>query len=233
MLHVAICDDEPVMCRLLEKGVSRGMEELREPCQIRCYENAESFLDSQSQTDILLLDIQMPGRNGMELAQKIRRMGNPCALIFITVYKEYVFEAFEVEAVDYLCKPVEQDRLAGALSRAVKRVRGIEEKSLFIRTAGGCRTVKLSGIYYCEVINRKIYLHTRDGVIDFYSRMADVEKELDGRFVKCHRSYRVNLDYLKEYSGGMITLENGDRVPVSKPRQPEFMKALLQYMQGI
>ncbi len=141
---------------------------------------------------------------------------------------EYVYDAFEVEAFDFICKPIEEIRLHKTLNRAFKKLG--KNKSLFIQTMNWCKSVKLDDIYYCEVINRKIYLRTQNGVIEYYCRLEDTEKQLDYRFVRCHRSYLVNLDYLLECTNGQIILENGEHVPTSRLRHQDVRDAMMLYM---
>lgn len=231
MIKIAICDDKAVMCDLLRKKVAIKLEEWNESFQITCYGNAAELLNSPMDFSIIFLDIQMPGLDGVELAKRLRKQELDTAIIFVTVLKDCMLDAFEVEAIDYICKPVDEGRLEGALKRALKRIKKEEGQALFIRTAKWCKSIKIDTIYYCEVINRKIYLHTKTGVIDYYGKMEEVERQLDHRFIKCHRSYLVNLDYIKEYKKGQIIMENGEQAPVSRLRHQEIMEAMLHYMQ--
>ncbi len=227
-MRIAICDDEKTACALLKRTIASHMESIRECCEIACFSSAAELLQTPCAFDIFFLDIQMPKQDGLMLAKKLREDENRGAIIFVTALKERVYEAFEVEAFDYIRKPIDDSRLHKTLDRAVRKIR--ENASLFIRTMGGSQSVHLADIHYCEVINRKIYLHTKSGVIDYYAKLDDVEKQLDYRFFRCHRSYLVNLDYLAEYAGGEIRLASGDRIPVSRLRHPVFMEALMSYM---
>lgn len=230
MIRISICDDEDVICDMLRQQVSSHMDDLKKPYEIKCYTNAAQLMQSPLHYDILLLDIQMPELDGLTFAKKLRENEMDCALIFITALEEHVFDAFEVEAIDYICKPIDDKRLKKALERALKKAEASDDKYLLIKTMNWCKSIKISSIYYCEIINRKIYLHTQNSVIDYYCKIEDVEKQLDYRFVRSHRSYLVNLDYLIEYANGQITLENGALVPVSRLRHQELMEAMMQYM---
>lgn len=230
MIKIAICDDEKIACSLLAQSVSFIMDAWKENYEIACFLSAAELLQSSHCFDIFLLDIQMPIQDGLELAKKIRETGNQSCIIFVTALEEYVYDAFEVEALDYICKPVDDTRLKKALHRAIRKLKENKDTALFIQTKNWCKSVKLSSIYYCEVINRKLYLHTQSGVITYYSTLEDIEKQLDYRFVRCHRSYFVNLDYLLEYANDQITVENGEKVPVSRLRHQAVMEAMLQYM---
>lgn len=230
MLTIAICDDEPQFCDLLSEKLSSIMSVLDESYSVSCYNHAVDFQKTNKDFDIVFLDIQMPDINGLEIAKFLRRNGYSGALIFITTFQEYVFEVFEFDAIDYLCKPVDDLKLQKSIKRARNKIKIKQEKSLFIQTAHWCKSIKIQTIIYCEVMNRKLYLHTLNGVIDYYGKIEELELQLDDRFYRCHRSYLVNLDYLSTYSDGQVLLENRDCVPVSRLRQKEFMEVMLQYL---
>lgn len=230
MIKIAVCDDEAAMCEQIQQMTAQVLGRGREPFEMIHYLNPQDLLADPSHLDLLFLDIQMPGVNGVELARRLRARGSDCAIIFVTVLEDRMLDAFEVEAVDYLCKPVDPERLERTLKRVLKRWKDTAEKSLFIQTKTWSRNVKVRDIYYCEVINRKIYLHTESGVIEYYGRLKETERQLGSSFIKCHRSYLVNLHHLQEYRDGTITLENGARVPVSRNQQQALMEGMMQYM---
>ena len=228
MLQIAVCDDEPVMCHYLKEMLTTILDSLKEPFAIACYTNSSKLLNSATAYDLLFLDIQMPGFDGMETARQLRERMEDCILIFVTVLKDCMSKAFEVEAFDYLLKPIDREQLSRTLTRALKRLKRRRKPRLFVSTLNQCCLVDFDAIFYCEVINRKLYLHTRDGVIDYYGKMEEIEKQLDSRFFRCHRSYLVNLDYLKSYNHGQLLLTNGSQIPVSRLRHQEFMHAMLK-----
>lgn len=230
MIKIAICDDEITMVNLIKQKLSLRLEQLGREFTISCYTEAAELLNILDDFDLLYLDIQMPEQDGMELAKKIRKRNRECIIIFVTAFDKYVFDSFEVGALDYLCKPIDDTKFCKALDRAMNRIEERSGKSLFIQTMSWCKSVRLSTIYYCEVINRKIYLHTDKGVVDYYGKIEELEKQLDYRFVRCHRSYLLNLDYLYEYADDQIQLQNGEKIPVSRLRRREFMQAMMEYM---
>lgn len=230
MIRIAICDDEAVMTGQLKTMVSEFMARNREPFTLTCYPNGVRLLLSPADFDLIFLDIEMPGMDGMAVAGKLRKKGFDGVLIFVTVAREYMPDAFLVEAADYLCKPVDRARLEAALERSFKRLRSRDEGSLIIQTVNWCRTVRFRDIYYCEVIDRKIYIHTRDGVMDYYGKMRELERKVGARLFKCHRSYLVNLDYLSEYRNGTMLLENGESLPVAKSCHQALMERIMEYI---
>lgn len=231
MIKIAVCDDDPAMCRYLNHIISQKLDDLDVPHKIACYTRASGLLASSLDLDVLFLDIRMPGIGGISLARTLRQQDFSGSIVFITALKDYMLDAFEVEAVDYLCKPIDEKRLENALKRILKRQKSSPEKCFFIHTANWCRSVFLCDIFYCEVINRKLYLHTKGGIIEYYGKLKDAEKQLDERFIKCHRSYIINLSYLKEYSNGQVLLEDGSLIPVSRAHHQTLLNAMLQYME--
>ncbi|MCI9101870.1 MAG: response regulator transcription factor [Lachnospiraceae bacterium] len=230
MIKIAICDDEPLLQEQLARELSAILVPLGQTFTADYFSNGLKLLASPLNYDLVFLDIRMPGPNGITLAQTLRSRKFQGALIFVTAFMEHMPDAFEVEATDYLVKPIQPKRLEGALMRAIKRLKEQSGKSLFIQTMNWCKTVKFGQIYYAEVINRKIYLHTRDGVIEYYGKMKELEPQLSPHFIQCHRSYLINPDYLTEYADGMITLENHAQIPVSRKYHPILMKRMMEYM---
>ena len=232
MLNIAICDDEALHCQRLKDQIGTLLSGWDRTFQISCYGNALQLLASPLDQDLLFLDIRMPGLDGMSLARRLRTKGFNGILVFATVLTEYMSDAFEVDAADYLCKPIDKARLERTLDRSLKRLEERPEPSLFIRTASWCRSIRLSQIYYCEVINRKIYLHTKEGVFDHYGRMKDLEQQLGGHFIQCQRSFVINPEHLSSYAGGQVTLTDGSKVPVSRKYHQLLMDQMLRYMDG-
>lgn len=230
MIKIAVCDDEAAMCEQMKEMAAQILGQWKEPFDMACYLSPQELLGNSYRPDLLFLDIQMPGLNGVELARKLKEQELDCAIIFVTVLEDCMLDAFEVEAVDYLCKPVDKDRLERALRRVLKRWKNTAGNHLFIQTKSWSRKVKVSDIYYCEVINRKIYLHTKSGVIEYYGKLKETERQLGSSFIKCHRSYLVNLRYLQEYKEGSITLENGESLPVSRHQQQVLLEGMMHYM---
>jgi len=232
MIKIAICDDEAAMCRQLEDQVADVLSGWGEGFTAACFPNGHRLLVSPLDFDVVFLDIRMPGMDGMALAGKLRQKGFDGVLIFVTALKEYMPDAFEVEAMDYLVKPIERVRLESALKRAIKRLDSKTGKCLFIHTRNWCRSIRLRDIYYCEVIDRKIYVHTRDGIVDYYGKIKDVQKQAAPGLIRCHRSYLVNPEYLVEYRGGFAALENGEKIPVAASCHQTVMEQMMRYMEG-
>ena len=232
MITFAICDDEPLMARELAGHLAGYMKEKSTTdYSVSSFSNGCALLESGGSFDVIFLDIQMEQPDGMETAKLLRQRGDHSLLIFVTVLKECVFDSFQVEAFDYLLKPLDSVRFKQTMNRVLRSLEQRAAEDIVIQRGTGCEVVLLSDIVYCEVLGRKIYLHKSDGTVsDYYDKLEDLERRVDGRFFKCHRSFLVNLDYVRGCRDGQVLLFHGERIPASRLRERELTQALLRYM---
>ncbi len=230
MLKIAICDDEKIFCDILDEKITKVLNCMEETFVLKVYTNTEDLRKSELPFDVIFLDIKMPNQTGLQFAQEMRCKGNESSVIFISAFPEFVFDAFPLGAEDFLCKPIDETKLHAVLLRMIEKKRTLDTNTLWIQTNQWCKSIKLQSIFYCEVINRIIYIHTKHEVLHYYGKMEDLSNHLDDRFYRCHRSYFVNLDFVMTYANGEIILENLEHIPVSRLRQKEFMQYMLQYM---
>ena len=201
--------------------------------RLRIFSSGEELLSGGGQIDICFLDIQMKGMDGMETARRLRADKFQGFLIFITVLKEMVFSSFEVQAYDYLLKPVEEKQFEKTMERLYASMRSAGEDSMLIQKGYEGRIVQKDEIIFCEIMDRKIYLNMTSGeVLDYYEQIENLETKLGSHFFRCHRSYLINLKHLKGYKNGTAYMDNGREVPVSRLRSKEFSGVILQYMKN-
>ncbi len=232
MISVAICDDEKYMSDQIEKSVSDFFHGKNMEVVVSQFPCGEELLRYDKPIDLLFLDIQMKETDGMTVARKLRKRGFRGYLIFVTVLKEMVFQSFEVQAFDYLVKPIEQRQFDKTMERLLASMQNAGEANLLIRRGYESHIIALDDIVYCEIIDRKVYLHLISSkIIDYYERIESLESRLDGRFFRCHRSFLINLQYLKSYQDQTAYMEDGTRIPVSRLRSKEFSGVILRYMQ--
>lgn len=231
MIHIAICDDERYMLDKLKKLVSDFFYKENIQISILQFSSGEELLNYNKPIEVLFLDIQMKNMNGMETAKKLRNHNFRGVLIFVTILKELVFQAFEVQAFDYLLKPIEEEHFKKVMNRLLISLKSAKEKSLFIQRKSENRIIFFDDIIFCEIMNRKVYLHLQsEEIIDYYDKIENLETKLDRRFFRCHRSYLINLKYLKSFRDGLAYMNNGETIPVSRLRSKEFTSVILQYM---
>ena len=234
MIRIAICDDEKHMSDHIRAMASDFFRKKNSEIRLRTFLSGEDLLNYDGQIDILFLDIQMDGMDGLETARKLRAGKFRGFLIFITVLKEMVFQSFEVQAYDYLVKPVDEKQFGKTMERLYTSMQNASEDSLLVQQGYERRIVPKDEIVFCEVIDRKIYLNLASGeVVDYYERIENLETKLGSHFFRCHRSYLINLKHLKGYKNGTACMDNGKEVPVSRLRSREFSGVVLQYMKNM
>lgn len=232
MLKIAICDDEPLTVQDISKRLADYLEEKRVAAShVEVFSSGRALLERAGDFALIFLDIQMERPDGMETARLLRRRGDRSLLIFATVLRDCVFDAFEVEAWDYLVKPLEEERFRRTMDRALQALSWRAAKPLLIQRGALCQAVSPDEIVYCEAQGRKIYLHKTDGeIVDYYDKMKDLESRVDGPFFRCHRSYLVNLASVRGCQAGQILLRQGGAIPVSRLRERALKEALLRYL---
>lgn len=235
-MQIAICDDEKEIREMLAAKI----RQLYPKAALAFYPSGQALLLSDHHPDILLLDIQMAGKNGMETAREFRRTHKNTILIFITALEEYVFQAFDVGAFHYLVKPFEDKKFEEILRNAVRELEdrktrktenpGKETSSLMIMAGGKHITVNTEEIIYGEVFNRKVILHTIHEDIEYYGKMKELQEKVGEDFYRPHRAYLVNFNYIRKYDATTIYLERGQAL-MAKQNYSEFVKCYLKYNQ--
>lgn len=228
MVSIAICDDEEYMMMQLSSILSECMNQRKIKFQLYQFYSGEELLKCNKRFDCIFLDIQMKELNGIETAKKLREKMSDSIIIFVTILKEYALEAFDVEAFSYLLKPVSIEKINQIVDRVMKNI--VQKDFLVIQKGIYCRKVEFSSIYYCEVIKRKIFVHTEKEIIDYYNKFEELENELSSDFFCCHRSYLVNLAYVSRFDHTTVYLKNGEGIPMSRLRIQQFSKALIEYL---
>ncbi len=234
MINIAVCDDEKCMSEKIEKLVEDFFRKKNTNISVSEYSSGEELLKSNERIDILFLDIGMRGMDGIETARKLRECRFHGFLIFITVLKEMVFQSFEVQPFDYLVKPVQEEHFEKTMERLFLSMQdrlSPEKANLLVQKGCESNIIFFQDIICCEIIDRKVYLYLVSGeVIDYYDRIENLEKKMDSRFFRCHRSYLINLNHLKSYKNNTAYMADGKEIPVSRLRSKEFSKVILQYM---
>jgi len=232
-MRIAICDDEKNIRELIGNKVARQYPN----AEIIFFQSGEELLLADKYADILFLDIQMSGIDGMETARKLRKKDKNVILIFVTVVEEYVFQAFDVGAFNYIVKPIDDAKFLDVLRRAVGEwssqkinVNEPEERYVLINNNGVHTKVMFDEIVYAEVFNRKVVIHKLNGEIEYYGKMSDLESSVGENFFRPHRAYLVNFKYVEKYNATTIYLEKGT-VLMAKRNYPEFVKKYLKYIQ--
>ncbi len=226
-MEIAVVDDE----KAIREHICSLIKEQQPESRIEAYAAGEELLASGKRFDIVFLDIQMEGMNGIETARKLREQPGDTVLVFITGIKDYVFDALDLYAFQYLLKPIDEGKFAKVLERAVQEAaRKKERRVLFIKSRN--LTLDQSEILYIESRAKKAEIHTVRQNLEIYAAMDELEGQLGEEFYRCHRAYIVNMDCITEYDNESITLTSGDRVYLAKKKYGEFVKAYMWHLQS-
>lgn len=239
MFHFTICDDDQTQLTLLETCLGEWSRERKCEIEIELCKSAEQFLFRQgheSETDVLLLDIDMPGKSGISLARELREKGEKLQIIFVTGLEDYVLDGYDVEAVSYLIKPVKKEKLFLCLDKAKERC-GREESALLLEMAGGVMRVRLKDICYLESDAHDTQVHCVRQKETFRSKtgiheLEEYLKKCSGAFFKIHRSYLVNLSCVSRIARKEVLMDTGEVLPVARGRWEALNKAYLEYYRG-
>ncbi len=235
LINIAIVDDEKIQTELLQKYVQNWAAKNNITAAAEVFFNAESFEFKWSMNkkyNILLLDIQMSGQNGMELAKKIRHEDDTINIIFITALTDYIAEGYDVSAINYLIKPVKENRLNECLNKACLKIPK-EEKAIIINEDGQTYKIKISDIVFIEAFAHSIEINTLNTKYTTRKNISIMEKELDSNmFIRCHRSYIVGLRYIKKISNAQLEMDNGKAIPISRRQYAKTNMAFIKYFRG-
>ncbi|MCH5250534.1 MAG: response regulator transcription factor [Lachnospiraceae bacterium] len=231
MLSIAVCDDEVIECCNIAGKIKDILSKMNISCIIRQFNSGQALIQSKENFDIIFLDIIMCYPDGMKTAQIIRQKAYDKVIIFISSSREFVFEAYDVEAFQYLLKPIDDKKLKKVLQRAVLKTENHSQEFIIVSKERQNIKLFLDDIYYFEIRGRVIDVHCKDGIFSYYEQIGILEKSLQGKgFFRCHKSYLVNLKHVDVYDRQNALLDNGEKVMIAKRRYSEFCKEMLDYM---
>lgn len=231
-LKISICDDDAGQRAYLADVVSSWAKRNRHPVLLKQYADAKAFLFDYSEEkdfDILLLDIEMPGMNGIELARAVRRENAAVQIVFITGYYEYFGDGFDVSALHYLIKPVDEGKLCAVLDKAAQQLAG-RQRCILLSTSEGDIKVPLSDILYVEAQNVYVIVHTLQGSYRTRTSLSKFSEQLDETFFKVHRSFVAGLKHIKKITRTDIMMTNGAAIPISRGLYDDVHAALIKYL---
>ena len=234
MLKIAVCDDSRELLEKVEKDLHEYESVRNTPVTVHTYTNAVDLLDGLKKTDydILILDIIMPGFTGMQAAHEIRKFNEEIKIIFLTSSKEFAIESYSVGAYYYLLKPVLKEKLFSVLDKVVSEITSKQE-SCVIYTHMGIVNIPFSKIECLEVYNKHLVFHLSDGSTkETRGALTDYENVFLERkeFLKIHRSYILNMDYIHSIEAGEIATYSGKRFPVSRLLAKDIKEHYMNYM---
>lgn len=229
-LTIAICDDDRIFGHHVRNEIKRILDTAHVVHSISLFQTGERLLDAGF-FDIVFLDIEMGGLNGIETAERLRSMHHSSRIIFVTSHKKYVFSAFDVAATHYLLKPLDTKMLEKVLIRILQELTTGAEYCYTVKCGTQVHRVPFAQILYAEIFGRNIMLHTTQGVFTFNGRMEELEQVFPKQFFRCHKSYLVNLAMVTRYDKETALLQREKTVPIARRKSAEFRTAFLAFLQ--
>lgn len=228
-MRIAICDDDSVQIEYLTREVSAWASLEEKNVRIDAFFSSEAFLFEYSENkdyDVLLLDIEMPGMNGMDLAWKLRSEGSLLHIVFITGYADYISEGYDVSALHYLMKPVDREKLFSVLCRSSELI-ARNTKAIIIEVTNGRLKVPLSEIRYIEVFGNYVTVHG-DEEYKTKATLASFESQLGSSFFRAGRSILINLDKVRKATKKEVFLTTGEILPLSRGVYEKLMCEIIK-----
>lgn len=231
-MKLVICDDDLNQHQWVDGALKRWSEAAKEPIETLKYTSAEALLfgkEDWAAFDGLLLDIEMKAMNGMALAKEIRTFDAHIPILFLTGFEDYVFEGYEVGAISYLLKPINEDKLANALHKVWEASRKNSDV-LFVDTKEGVEKIYLNEILYIESDKHNSKVVTvRTELLSVQGIGKYVETLAEKGFVITHRSFLANIRRIKKITKSDVHLDNGATVPIARGKWGEVNQSYLDF----
>lgn len=233
-MRILICDDDNLAIEKLQKYIKCFFEHVHLICpEIVCFSNGESVLADKGDKDIIFLDIEMPGMNGIYVGSELKKR-HPYIIIFVvTSYSEYLDEAMRFRVFRYLSKPLDKQRFFRNMKDAVDMYNSLTVK-LPVETKQGVHILPASSIIAIEAIGRKVIVHTT--LQDFesvHNMQYWIEKLPNNCFFQTHRSFIINFEHVTDFDHTLIHLANNQfNAYLTKRKYSSFKKAFLIYLES-
>lgn len=230
-ISIAIVEDDEECAEITAEYIKRFGEENGETFKITVFKNGVCFLNGyRAIYDVVFMDIRMPYLDGLETARKLREVDANVCLIFLTNMAQYAINGYEVDAMDYLVKPVDYFNFCLKLKKAVKIVQSRPVENVTVTQNGTLLRIAVPQIYYIEIENHRLKIHTGQKVFETRGSLNEYDKKLKKfGFVKCNHCYLVNLACVSSVTANFAVLVNGEQLQISRPKRKEFLDALTSY----
>jgi len=235
MINIAVCDDDTDDMKKISSYISISFNKLDIPFKISFFNEGHKLINHMNSSkelyDIIFLDIYMKASNGIHIAREIRDFDKECKIIFITSSKEHAIDSYDVSAIYYILKPINEEKLNTSIKIAIESINK-ENKQILIKNKKGNYRIFYKDILYAESKARVVNIYDKYGeVISFYSKLEDFFQSLqDERFLKCHKSFVVNMDYTLKIEHNYIFMDNNIMIPISNSNTLSIKEKYFNYL---
>lgn len=229
MIRIGICDDDNYICNQIKDYIEQYGEEANLSFSIEQYHCGELLIRTfDKQYDILFLDIEMDGINGIETAQKIREADEKVIIVFITAILDYAPQGYKVNAFRYFVKPFHYSDFKKELAEIIKECN--KHVTLLIRSENTFVQLYPEEIDFIEACGRKIYIHSLSKTIESSMPLKEMANQLDfSMFCQVHKSFIINLTKIRKYNSKEVEMKSSELVPISRHRFQEFKESYMHY----
>jgi len=234
LIRIAIVEDEPTERDRIKVYLEEIAQEDQTQFDIEQYSSGMAFVMSgMKDYDLVLMDIDMPNLNGIETAKALRKVDQSATLIFVTNMAQYAISGYEVNAVDFILKPVNRYSFAIKIKRAISRTAKKNDNAIQIKMDGTIFLVHMYQIMYLEVDGHYVIFHTTQGDYKEYTTLKLAQKRINSsHFVQCNQSFLINMKYIESVSRESVTV-GGTIIYISRKMKTEFMNAVLDFLGGM
>lgn len=233
MLKIAIVENDAAQAERLEGYVKKFERESGQECLCVLFGDGIDFVSDYTEDfDAVFMDIDMPHMDGLTAAEKLRGVDQFVSIVFVTNLAQYALQGYKVNALDYLVKPVDYFEFAVELRKILRLHQSRAGDFVWLTAQGTLRKVPVRDIYYIDVVNHEIHIHTPYETIVFRGTLKETEEKLAGKpFSRCHNCFIVNLQFVSGVEGDVITLDKcGEKIYMSRNRRKKFMSDLTNYI---
>ncbi len=234
MIQLAIVEDEDSYAQQLAEFVERYQSESGNYFKITRFRDGDEITNGyKGQFDIILMDIEMKLMDGMTAAEEIRKLDQDVVIMFITNMTNYAIRGYQVDALDYVLKPVSYFAFSQKLDRALSRVKKDNSNIISIDLPSGVKKLDIDNIFYIESQGHNLVFYTNSGEFSIRAKISDFEQQLaPHHFFRSNKGYIVNLKYVDGVEKGECLIA-GRQLLIARARKNEFMSALTDYMAGV
>lgn len=234
MIKVGIVDDEQKERDTLREFFHRLQKENHEEIVVQEYSDGESLMEQYDfSCDLICLDIELGGKSGIDTAKEIRKIDENVILIFITNMAQLAIRGYEVQALDFIVKPISYYPFSIKMRSVINLVNSRKNMNIVLTIPGGIQKISTDQLYYTEVNGHYLYYHTSNGIFKQKASMKELEDKLEGlSFKLCNNCYLINLKYVDSVNKDDVQIA-GEWLKISRSRKREFLQALANYMGGI
>jgi DNA-binding LytR/AlgR family response regulator len=232
MVKLVVCDDDELIvdciCNIIERCFKDNVVIEK---HYSTFTLLDFYIDNQKKDlDVLIMDVELRGENGIQIASSIIRLHPHVKVIIISGFLKYAEDVFDANPVQFLIKPVNEEKLIRAVEKSIQAIDLESSISIKIVQKQGILKICTKDIKYFESSGRCVYIHERGASRKIYYKLDDLEKVMPCNFLRCHKSFIVNMNYVKEFRKDVIILNSGDDIPISRSKYASAKIEFLNYL---